>query len=484
MVRFRPQNGFDSEYTQHFANFLQPWHRIRFDPTATGQQLINAFALGVSEVQQYLKYSRRNLFLRTADTLVRTHAYRCEVPQKLKLKPLRSENFLRNAGFRERGQAWRNLPLEWQVTSGEFYPEDSYAGNGSILVSPNGSISQFVSGEHFRKGQNYTAAVWIKSTGEEEDLRGTLRIEAVGWNYSQQSEFTFKLGTTGEWIQQFVTFAPTGEIRALKFTALSQPTGDLDVKFSAPTLQEGGQIGSWRPGNEMLEQNFRLSMVGATGEEQQRIELRQVRGEYDFFEDAIPTRLISSPTVTGDIISDNFAPPKWEATREFWECEFRVSGDYIERYSARVPRDVWNQYSVLDRYMDNEVNTGEYGYLTGEYDGFTRTMEALCVWRRRIYLICKESYGGNTYRVLKVLRWQGVDDRLETIHDLRIGMDTGEVSSIGFVDGRMDQMAITMSDDSEWTIQLYYDYFLYDGDRKQVLTRHPYSGYTLTFTEI
>jgi len=484
MVRFLPQVGFDSEYTQLLANAFPPWHRIRYDATSTGQDVLNAFALGMSEVQQYLKYTRRNLFLKTADTLVRTHAYRCEVPQKIKTKARRSENYLRNATLRDQGQAFWNQPLEWQVTSGEFYSVDGYAGHGSVKLSPEGVMYQVVSGESFRSGQNYTASVFVKSSGETEPLRGTIKLVATGWGWEQEDDFTFKLGTTGEWVQQFITMEPTGEIRSLRFEVRSQPTGELDVLFSAPTLQEGSQIGGWQPGNDYLAQNFRVSMVGATGEEQQRIELRQVQNEFDLFEDALPTRLVASPGITGETVSSNFAPPVWEANADFWECEFRVSGEYIERYSARLDRDVWNQYSILDRYMDNEVNTGEYGYTTAEYSGFTRTLEALCVWRRRIYLVCKESYGGSTYRVLKVLRWQGIDDNLETITDLRVGMDTGDVSSVEFVEGRVDQLALTMSDDTQWTMSMYYDVFLYDSDRRQLLVRHPYTGYTLTFVEI
>lgn len=484
MVRFKPQIGFDSEYTQALANYLPIWHRIRFDPTATGQDLLNSYAMGLSEIHQFLKHNRKNQYIGTADTLVRTHAYRAEVPQKLRARGSRQINFLRNSSFRQQGQAFFNHPLEWQVTSGEHYPLDGYKGHGSIKLEPNGSFYQIVSGEEFRKGQTYTAGVWVKGAGSSETNRGTLRFDVTGWGWSQFDESNFDLGTDGEWTREEISITPTGDMRTLKLTVTSQPTGDLDVYFSAPMMNEGDDIEEWEPGADPGVGDFRTYMAGPTGETQHLIELGAVDNEFLLFEDAIPTRIEASLTVTGDIISNNFGPPVYEWTKDFWDTEFRISGDVIQQYAARLPSEVWYSYSILDRYMDNEVNTGEYGYLTGEYDGFTRTLEALCVWRRRIYLVCKESYGGNTYRILKILRWQGIDERLETIRDLRVGVDTGSISSIGFVEGRMDQLAITLDDDTQWTLQLYFDYFLYDSSRRQVILRHPYTGYTLNFVEL
>ena len=151
MVRFKPQQGFESEYTQAAANHLPIWHRIRYDPTATGQYMLNAFSEGVTEIQNFLKNARRNMYVATADTLVRTHAYRSEVPQKIKIRGNRGVNLLRNASFRDNGPAFFNQPLEWQVTSGETYPTDSYAGHASIELQPTGEFYQIVSGEEFRK---------------------------------------------------------------------------------------------------------------------------------------------------------------------------------------------------------------------------------------------------------------------------------------------------------------------------------------------
>lgn len=482
MVRFKPQSGFESEYTQSEANTLPPWHRIRFDPTATGQYLLNAWAMGISDINQFLKMARRNMYIGTADSLVRTHAYRIDVPQQLKIRPTRSLNILRNASFRRQGQAWKNCPLEWQVVSGEHYPRDAYVGHGSIKLSPNGYFYQIISGEAFRKGQTYTAGVYVKSSATGEEDNGVLRIVATGWGWSQSGEATFNLGTTGEWVQQEASIVPTGDIRTLKLVVESSPAGEIDTFFCGPIMQEGDSLIDWEPGND-INSDFRLFAVGPTGEEQHLIEMVRVANEYELFEDALPSRVVTTPGITGDVFSSNFAPPVYEWSKEIWDCEFRISGDGIEHYSVRIPADVWHDYSILDRYMDNEVNTGEYGYSTGEF-GLTRSLEALCVWRHRIYLICKDTIGGNTYRVLKILRWQGVDDNLETIHELRVGMDTGDVSSIGFIDGRIDQLAITMDDDSEWTMQLYFDIFLYDPGHRQVIIRHPYTGYTMTFAEL
>jgi len=485
IIRFKPQEGFESEYTQSLANTFPPWHKIRYDPTATGQYMLNALSQGVSEIHQYIKNARRNMFIGTADTLVRIDAYRCEIPQQLELRAPREHNMLRNSSFVDPGAAFWNKPLEWQVTSGEFCSTDAYAGHGSIKLSPNGSAYQVISGDQYHKGQEYTAGVWVKSSATGETSSGNITITATGWGWTQESSEDFAIGTTGEWAQRLVSITPTGEIRTFTVAFSSTPTGEVDAFYSAPMLSEGSTLQSWQPGpDDSPASEFRVYMAGPTGETRQYIEMKEVFNDYDLFEDALPTRLDASPGITGDLLSDNYAPPVFEWTKDLWDCELRVSGDYIERYSVRVQGDVWNQYSVLDRYMDNEVNTGEYGFFTGEYDGFTRTLEALCVWRHRIYLVAKESYGDDTYRVLKILRWQGVENRLETIHDIRIGMDTGDVSSVGFVDGRMDQMGLVMDDDATWTMQLYYDKFFYDGSRRQVVLRHPYEDFTLMFAEL
>jgi len=484
MVRFLPQVGFESEYTQATANHLPVWHRIRYDPTATGQYLLNSFSEGVSEIEQYLKNARKDMYVSTADTLVRTHAYRCPVPQRIKGRDNRAFNMLRNAGFREQGPAFFNHPLEWQIGDGEFYSADAYAGHGSVELGQAGEIFQIVSGDQYRKGQPYTAGIYTKSSFSGEVDKGTLTIEAAGWGWSSSEDYDFDLGTQGEWVRQEITIIPTGDIRYFKVTTAVQPVADVNVLVSAPMLSEGDSLQTWEPGPDQVLTDFRVYMEGPTGEAQSFIELQEVGHEFALFEDALPDRIVATPGITGDTVSDNYAPPAYEWTKEAWDCEFRVSGDFIEHYSVSVPTDVWHTYSVLDRYMDNEVNTGEYGYTTSEYDGYTRTLEALCVWRRRIYLLCKDSYGGDTYRVLKVLRWQGIENRLETVHEVRVGMDTGDVSYLGFVEGRMDQMAVVMDDDTEWTLQMYFDIFYVDQQHKQALLRHPYDGYTLTFAEL
>ena len=487
MVRYYPQFGWKSWYTQKIANNLPPWHVIRTDPAATGQLMINTWAMAYEDLAWELDNNRKNLYPTTADTMVRSYAYTLPVPEEIVVyEDPRTNNLLINSGMVYEGPAYRKIPLEFQATGGEIYFSDVRDGNACYMFSDTGYIYQEQDVE-LEANQLITGSVYLKNQLTPTTNTGSYLIKlSVRTIDNAWEETTAQLpyGTAGEWVRASVAHTPTDDVNKLKLTV--ELGGAVSAMKVANPQVEVGVATSWQPNLLDIDKApFRIRMAGPTGEVQTGLELRYTNNLYEFFEDALPTRATLAAGNAGTTISTVYGPPKEEFDGSLWYSYFRVSGEYIERYNAEpdLVTEVFNTYSIRDRYPDNVASTGEYGVIPDEEADFSRTLEALTAFRKKIYLMCLETKGAVTQRILKILEWTGGDDYLETIADLRVGLDTGEVTSIGFIDGDFTKMAIDLSG-SDYTLNLYYDYYNYDPIRREVDVRHSYTGYVPTIMSL
>ena len=493
MARREQFSGFWSTHTQIVANELPQWHVIRTDPTSKGQKFLNIAGAPLEYQHMMLMEARKNAFIGTADTRARWDGYGLGLPQGLILRQVRQANLLSNSSLVEQGIAHRKLPLWWSGQNTTHYPDDSKYGHGCMkMVVANGEtglFSQEIDGE-FESGRRYTASVYVKGAGAYtgEDPGFTLSASATAWTTAAGSvSEDMAWATANEWRQYTATVTLSERSNKLSFDIqwVNGSGSEGTVKISAPQISPGTSPQPWQPESaDLLGQSFRLAMYGPTGEEQQKIELRPKFVLTDFYEDALPTRCTPTFGHTGELVSFNDGPRYQEWNKQEWETGFRLgASEDIEFFNRNLPAEVIETFRVADRYPGNEPGTGEYGFIADEEGDYSRTWEAMTVWRRRIYALCLETKAGETYRTLKVISSFGLSGEMEVIGDVLIGMDTGEATYLGFRDGRMEQMVMGLSDDTYWTLSMFFDYYYLDSETRQILVRHPYTGMTPTFIE-
>lgn len=501
MTRYPPQSGYDSHFTQKVVNNLPDWHVIRMDTGSVGHGFVNGTAIGLGELDTAYKADRRNAYLPSASTLIRWDAYRATIPASIEIPEDRStSNLLYNSAFQEMGPSFRNTPLEWIAVSGEMYSLDSFRGGSSVLLQPANasvaSIHQDVIVES-KKSLSYTASVYLKipvttTTVYSQYTLGLTLYHIDGSTLS--SSTSLPRGTVGQWQRVTHTIAATGEAKRIRFDlTFDNDLGYTDhIRISAPQLEEGTSATEWKRGpTDEQDALIHVEMVGTpvTGEltiapadpvaitSVPRIALRETTILLDSFEDAIPTRVVASAGDPGLALINDQSTTEYTWNRAVWRTRIRInSGTSIEKYFSAITGEVSNISTVLDRYIDNLSGTEEFGYLTDEV-GFSRTLEALTVYRDRIYIVAKETFNGATTRSLKVVKSVGLNNRLEVIGDVRIDDGTSTCTSIAFVDGHIETMRMERSD-GVFTLDLSFDNYFVSVFDRQVILRHAYSSYT------
>lgn len=534
MATYRRQYGFRSHYTQKLANHLPDWHIIRTDESSTGQYFLNAWAMGLGDMADDLDKNRRELYLGTSSTLCRYEAYRAELPQQLTIEPATSRNLLDNASIKFQKAVSKEQPALWNVVN-TYLNEDYGLYGNSFLFTPEPDEESFVYQDiplDVPVGEPLTFSAYVKDTGSYSGAEFDVpyaQIQLVGWNDTggtQTATSVVELNNASNWVRLSATLTPDRElykIRVLGRVVYDDPGGlgsslipdhvsfftwgslgeppyndgyadplgvatfgfytdgeDLPSTYTlmtSPQLEWGATVTNWNRGRmDIFDAPFRVVIEYPSGPP---MELDYLNNQWDLFEDCVPTRVTTLDGVTGDVLSAQSGPTYYEFDGSYWETKYRVTGEYIALYNADLPRETFKTYEILDAWPADSVEEQEYGNVSG----LSRTIETVTHWRRRLYIIAKETLAGVTRRVLKVTRSQGINDRLETIRDFDLQYASGTVTSVGFIDGRMDRLALTFADGTQKTVQMYYDYFYWHQDLRQIVVRHPYTGGTLTFIE-
>ncbi len=537
MANYPRQEAYESRFTQKVANNFPHWHIIRTSDSSTGFKILNSYGVTLGEMSHDIQINRRNFYLSTADTLVRWEAYRVTIPQTLEYATNSTRNLLNNAHFQFVGMAIRNQPREWEVENVVRYTTRSYKGS-SVLLDPepgeDSYLYQEVDGE-FEPGQSLTASIYANDTGNYSGFEYgapylALQLSVYTYDGGIATQTTVReLNDVTDWERHEVTlpvthsgykarfraevvYPDTGEtaqslirdyVSFFSYGALTEPPDILDTLgafsygvfqdgstlpvtttwLSAPQLEFGATATEWKPSPlDSLGHSMRVAVDFSTGD-YASIELTQTHTMFDLFEDAVPTRAEVLTGQTGDMILNEAGPTFYEWSDEIWETAFRITGDYVQLYNTDINSDdeVITSWSIYDRYILNKVDLDEeYGI----FDDVTRTLEALTVYRRRIYLVCKETYNSITKRILKVLDWGGLSDRLQVIHDIDLEYTGDTVDTVGFMDGRIDQLGMELSDGTKLTSQLYYDIFYHDMSNGQVIMRQSYSDGSIRLIEV
>lgn len=523
--RWTRQTQFWAWSTQEMANLFPRWHDIRHNQGGYGQEFVNAWGITFDWMKQEYARFKRQLFLESAEYETPDKFAHAAVGDFL-LEPKLFKNVLGNACFSSRGLARKNTPMWWDMMRGET------TGTAELVTSP------VMFGTHSLKmhcavGENayarqtavaelegnrwITASLWYMApvpTGVlTADGRAKLEINVIYLDGTADYAYVnLNLATNGDWVRAQVPLFLDKSAWAVSYTVRLENSGATPCRIylGAAQLEMSRRATSWEPGNFVIPyvhdvfaplRYFDAFVDLGTTEVTEEIvsgspltyaagsgrALVQVTDQEQLWWDLVPDRG-SSTAVTGDIpVARTRDSLGWYATpeRERWETSFRIVNNKIEQYVTAIPAEIIAVWDIGEFWLDQDTS------LRVGIDSANRTLEALCVFKEKIWVLCKEVEDGVTRRVLKVLnphsRWpipEAYEQALECLHlecmgDVDIGLATGTADYLGWVEANPDQFLIRV-DGSYYTVDLEYDYYYLDVERRQAILRHPYQGELVT----
>ncbi len=549
--------GYWSDHTQMICNALPFWHAGRYEETSNYQQLINSMAMNAEYTYHQFLLARKNAFIDLAETDVIHSGYISDYPQEIPDdSDRRTENILYNSDFAIPSRAISDTPCQWSIdksTGSIVKLSESHclsAGNALQVQTNSGeyaSIYQSYSAKA-SAGQNIvlSAFVNIPNNSSLVDLNASgsaalhLDVLYVDGTFDQTS-IDIPLSTTEEGI---LSDNSTGQIsywrRIHGSISLSKPsayvkcciksdytnsTSDFLAYIDCIQLEIGTiptrwknsprDILPWVNPTELSDTTYDVYSNNTSSYSQSSIVLNSntsymdirpktkinlCANEESFYNNAIPTRLISVTETAENGVSHNtrgsitniydilLSSIKWEPHRS--------DASKISKTSLRF-RDDHGSFSISERdYFGDDIDryTVIKDHMSSGAETYTLAIRALTVDHDYLVAFCRESLGARVYYTFKFISPnkgpQGT--YLECIQDFKVpdttaslfdtGVETGSVlfSQIGKVEGSRSKFVIETNDGvTKYGTNFAYDYYIDAGDG-QFFTREKYDQICVT----
>ena len=167
-------------------------------------------------------------------------------------------------------------------------------------------------------------------------------------------------------------------------------------------------------------------------------------------------------------------PNRADIDRSYTIADHGVTQKTLVAHSVASVFDLFDQYTVSSR----DISMSSSGY--------ELNIEDFTIKYEKIWAVCKETYSGDSARVLKVInpRTEFTKPYLETLTDivLATGNDIiGGVSSVGFSKTEPNTLVVGLTGSSlsvsGHTVRAYKDYFYVEDSTRQVFMREFYTGH-------
>lgn len=528
--RWDRKAGFWAYSTQEIGNIFPRWHAARLNTGGNTQELINAWGIGFDKMKMQFGRFRRDLFIDTAELEqpdVFYHAGTVDIgdaPEKDRFK-----NLLSNPAFSHRGLARRNTPIDWTTwrakTTGivSLVDEPVFVGSHSVKLHAAAGESCYLAQSvqtPIEKGYSLTASFWYlvpipEGVVEKDEHRAGIYMMVMYTNGSADIvRKALDLGTDGKWRRAAVTLDLTKEVFSI--TVAIQIENDtanpIRIYAGAAQLERSKVPTPWSESfRTIVPYQNEDSIVGApvdvyvdygTTEKTETIvpghpvtydarsgrTLLQVKDTFALWYDAIPTK--ATPTLVTDVPDaktyDQFG---WYSNpeRERFNTRWRVTDNKIEQYNASIPAETICLWDIGELYLDEDFRVTVGIYSSDEDSSFSRTIEAVMVFKELLWVLCKEVEDGVTTRVLKIVdpwsRWPvplAYDQELPCLHleclgDVDVGISTGSADYIGVLTEDPDKLLIRVSD-VYYTVALEFDRYVFDYQRARIITRSAFTG--------
>jgi hypothetical protein len=172
---------------------------------------------------------------------------------------------------------------------------------------------------------------------------------------------------------------------------------------------------------------------------------------------------------------------------------WRIANNKVEQYNQAISHEIFGSFDIAEYWLDDWYNELVGVMSEDEDSSFSRTLEALCIHQNLIWIVCKETVGLNTVRVLKVLNPKNLSVNpnaydtgatpmyLECMGDVNLGITSGTVDYLGIIDSDSQKMLMRIGA-TYYQISFEWDYYVYEDFRGQVILRTPLTGGTLVTT--
>jgi len=518
--------------TQEIGNRFPRWHAARLNTGGDTQMVINGWGVNYDQMLAEYARARRNVFIDTVEPeqpSVFRHASPLNysgVPEKQRVT-----NILLNSNFSVKALARRDIPMWWSSglveTSGTITMPTELTFYSSHSVRMHCEIGERC---YLRqsvqpptpKGETLTASIWYivpipKGYADSDENRMALSLSVMYVNGSMEIvKAPLSIGTGGNWQRVAASLLLTNEVFNVTLTVeIINDNGaePVAVYLGAAQLERSDVVTPWEQSDALVvphvneeivihspfdayidegeatisEEVVSGQPVTVTGRKWRR--LTYLDDYWQLWYDAMPTRAtstlqLSTPPATQRGQLGWYANPE----KERYSTSWRITGNQIEQYNASIPVETLCLFDIGEMHLDEDGRL-----MVGIDAAVTRTLEAICVYKNKLWVLCLEVEGGVTRRVLKILnphsRWpiplahdQSLTDlHLECLGDVDVGYSTGAATYLGVVDANPDQFLMLVGgSDAPYLIDLEYDYFTVDRRRAEVIVRNDYSGTLVT----
>jgi len=528
--RWERKAGFWAFSTQEIGNAFPRWHAARLNTGGNTQELINAWGMGFDHVKLEYAEFRKFLFLDTVpltDPDLFRHAG--VVDFGLDVVKDRSKNFLLNPSFAYRGLARRNLPIYWNTfrakTTGTVALVDTpvFIGSNSVKMHADAGENCYLSqtiAHVVESCRSLTASIWYMvplpedTLVAEEHYAGLCLTVVYANGTADIKRVAFDLGTGGMWRRASVTIELEHELYAATFGV--QVENDTDHAFrvylGAAQLESSPDPTPWSEhdltfvpyqtedirtgppcdvyidfGTEEVTEEI-IDGYPVTYDARSGRTLLYMRNHEALWTQALPMR--ATTTALSELPDcSTFDMFGWYANpeRERFNTRWRIANNLIEQYNADIPAETICVWDIGELHLDEDLRPWVGIAGADEFPTFSRTLEALCVHKGMLWVLCKETEDGSTHRVLKVIdpwsRWpiplaydQGLDSlHLECKGDVDIGLSTGTADYLGVLEEDPETFVMRIGS-TYYKIELEYDHYAFDYTRAQVIMRNAFAG--------
>ena len=511
--------------TQEVGNLWPRWADARINVGGDTQKLINAWAQNHDMMKVDYAEARQNMFLETADINIPDLFGHAAARPFDPVPKDHSHNMLVNSSFAYIGLARRRTPMWWSTelaaTTGsvECVETPSFVGSHSARMYVESGEEAYL--RQYRllpieKNETLTASLWYMvpiSAGTIDGVVAELQIWVVYADGTPgYASVPLEHGTDGEWVRAYISLALEKVVWTLTCRIrITNESSDSFCLYAGAAQMEASvypsrwSLASINPIAGLVEVPISIPVdayvdlgtesatetivAGDPISYTSRIQrtLIPLMNYNDVWLTTWPTRATSLLTSTPPVAysQTNFG---WYALpeRERFTTGWRIAGNMIQQYNAEIPKDVICNFDIGEMHLDEDQTTR-----IGIDREITRTLETLSIVDRQIWVLCTETLGGETHRVIKFLkprsRWpiplasqQGLSDlHLECVGDVDIGVSTGTADFMGVSEENPDELVVRI-DDAYYVVSLEYDHYYIDGQTNQVVMRSIFDGELVT----
>lgn len=489
--------------TQVIGNQLPYWHAARRLEGGRSQRVINSLGgFHLTELMNQVRKFRKNQFLSTTD--ISDPSYLWATPRPVaKGNHETTRNLLFN-GSLSYTHPYRLGPWGWcssfSTDTGSYSvrPGKGLFGYYAVrLVADSDESITLTQTIDFvvRPQKEVTATVWYAGMRPERSpvvtYRGSGPKLQLTLLYNDGTSKTVSKylydDTAGSWKKASVTLSAEKEASDVQVAIVV-----TDYKGDTVTLDIGGvQLETGALSTQWTENFFdkeTLYLVSArtsytestswgdiTYDRIQRVQIKDIFSWPEMLRDVPPDRASVSLATTEVGVSRETLNAYVDQSGNQFSMGWRIINNQVEVYNADINQsEVWYQADIWDAYADGKRD--ELLFDPGDL-GVTQTLEAITTTEDWVYVIVKETYLGQTYRVLKIcspyLPWENI--RLECIRDIYIDDGTGTCNSIGLVEGRKDMFILDI-DSTDYLVELVWDSAAFSNNGIVLLRSNPGSA--------